>query len=367
METAILYRTNAQSRPFEELFFRLGIPYRVVGTVRFYAREEVKDAIAWLALLANGRDEIAFRRVANRPARGLGRASLERIVEEWMSGGGTLWDACRRGGPGLGTKARAGAAGLVAARDELAALLTDAPLGALLEAILARTGLGALYAERDYADGTSKAGNLEELVNATAGYPPGVEGITRFLEHCALNAAPEETDAGTAGADRVTLITLHNTKGLEFDRVVITGLEEGIFPHESGRHDPDEVEEERRLFYVGVTRARRRLHLTWCARRQLFGRWQEREPSRFLAEIPRHLLDAGEAAEPEAAESEAARAEAAGGWPLGAGVFHEEYGTGTITGRSAAGGNLVVQVRFRSGRTARFLPKYARLERVSEE
>ncbi len=366
-ETAILYRTNAQSRPFEELFFRLGIPYRVVGTVRFYAREEVKDAIAWLALLANGRDEIAFRRVANRPARGLGRASLERVIGDWMAAGGTLWDACRRALPGLGAKARAGAADLVAARDELAGLLAEAPLGALLEAILARTGLGALYTERDHADGTSKAGNLEELVNATAGYPPGVEGLTRFLEHCALNAAPEEADAGAAGADRVTLITLHNTKGLEFDRVVITGLEEGIFPHESGRHDPDEVEEERRLFYVGVTRARQRLHLTLCARRQLFGRWQEREPSRFLAEIPPRLLDAGEAAEPEADESEAAGAEAAGGWPLGAGVFHEEYGTGTITGRSAAGGNLVVQVRFRSGRTARFLPKYARLERVSEE
>jgi DNA helicase-2/ATP-dependent DNA helicase PcrA len=367
LETAILYRTNAQSRPFEELFFRLGIPYRVVGTVRFYAREEVKDAISWLALLANGRDEISFRRVANRPARGLGRASLERIVDDWRAGGGTLWDACRRAGPGLGTKARAGAADLVAARDELAGLLAEAPLGVLLEAILARPRLGALYAERDHADGTSKAGNLEELVNATAGYPPGIEGLTRFLEHCALNAAPEEVDAGDAGADRVTLITLHNTKGLEFDRVVITGLEEGIFPHESGRHDPDEVEEERRLFYVGVTRARRRLHLTWCARRQLFGRWQEREPSRFLAEIPQHLLDAGEAAEPGVGESEAAGAEAAKGWPLGAGVFHEEYGTGTITGRSAAGGNLVVQVRFRSGRTARFLPKYARLERVSEE
>ncbi len=200
METAILYRTNAQSRAFEELFFRLGIPYRVVGTVRFYAREEVKDAIAWLALLANGRDEIAFRRVANRPARGLGKASLERIVGDWCVVGGTLWDACRRMLPKLGAKARVGAADLVAARDELAGLLDASPLGALLEAILARTGLGALYAERDQADGTSKAGNLDELVNATAGYPAGVEGLTRFLEHCALNAAPEDADAGASGA-----------------------------------------------------------------------------------------------------------------------------------------------------------------------
>jgi DNA helicase II / ATP-dependent DNA helicase PcrA len=360
MDTAILYRTNAQSRPFEELFFRLGIPYRVVGTVRFYAREEVKDAIAWLALLANGRDEIAFRRVVNRPARGVGRSSVERIVESWRESGGTLWDACRRVGPRLAAKGRAGLADFVAVRDETAGLLDSLPLSALLQATLERTGLAAHYAERDRADGTSKAGNLEELVTATAGYPPGAEGLTRFLEHCALNAAPEETEdartmSGTA-AGRVTLITLHNTKGLEFDRVVVTGLEEGIFPHESSLDDADEIEEERRLFYVGVTRARERLHLTWCARRQLFGRWQEREPSRFLAEIPPHLLAVEEAE--EAADD---------GWPLGAGVFHEEYGTGTITGRSASGGRLVLQVRFRSGRTAKFLPKYARLERVSEE
>jgi DNA helicase-2/ATP-dependent DNA helicase PcrA len=356
-ETAILYRTNAQSRPFEELFFRLGIPYRVVGTVRFYAREEVKDAIAWLALLANGRDEVAFRRVVNRPARGIGRASVERIVDEWRKAGGTLWDACRRAAARLPAKARTGLADVVAARNEMAGLVDSSPLGALLQEVLARTGLGTHYAERDRADGTAKAGNLEELVTATAGYPPGGEGLTRFLEHCALNAAPEEIDDAGAGAGRVTLITLHNTKGLEFDRVVVTGLEEGIFPHESGLHDPDEIEEERRLFYVGVTRARERLHLTWCARRQLFGRWQQREPSRFLAEIPPRLL----------AVEEQAEAEADDGWPLGAGVFHEEYGTGTITGRSASGANLVLQVRFRSGRTARFIPKYTRLERVSEE
>ena len=327
METAILYRTNAQSRPFEELFFRLGIPYRVVGTLRFYAREEVKDAIAWLALLANGRDEVSFRRVVNRPARGVGRASVERIVDAWREGGGTLWDACRRFGPRLPGKARAGLADFVAARDDLAAHLDSSPLGALLQAALERTGLTTHYTERDRADGTSKAGNLEELVTATAGYPSGVEGLTRFLEHCALNAAPEEVDDGGAGPGRVTLITLHNTKGLEFDRVVVTGLEEGIFPHESGLHDPEEIEEERRLFYVGVTRARERLHLTWCARRQLFGRWQEREPSRFLAEIPPGLLAVEET-----------DGEADDGWPLGAGVFHEEYGTGTITaGRPRAG------------------------------
>jgi DNA helicase-2/ATP-dependent DNA helicase PcrA len=360
METAILYRTNAQSRPFEELFFRLGIPYRVVGTVRFYAREEVKDAIGWLALLANGRDEVAFRRVVNRPARGIGRASLERIVDDWRGAGGTLWDACRRAAARLPAKTRKGLADFLTVRDEMAGLAASAPLAALLQAVLARTGLEEHYAERDRTDGTSKAGNLRELVTATAGYPAGAEGLARFLEHCALNAAPEEADeAGPAtenGPGRVTLITLHNTKGLEFDRVVVTGLEEGIFPHESGLHDEDEIEEERRLFYVGVTRARRRLHLTWCARRQLFGRWQERTPSRFLAEIPPNLLEVEEAV-----------AEVDDGWPLGAGVFHEEYGTGTITGRSSSGGNLVLQVRFRSGRTARFLPKYARLERVSEE
>jgi DNA helicase-2/ATP-dependent DNA helicase PcrA len=352
--TAILYRTNAQSRPFEEYFFHAGIPYRVVGAVRFYSREEVKDAIAYLALLANPRDEVSFMRVINKPARGIGKASVERILAEWRGGGGSAWDACARALPRLPAKAKAGISELVSCFKELRLRMESAPLAELARFAISKTGLYSSYKTRDAADGTTKTANLEELVSAMSPYGAGPESLSLFLENSALAGVVEESDAD--GAERkITLITLHNTKGLEFDRVIITGLEEGIFPHESSSASAEELEEERRLFYVGITRARERLFLTWCLGRRLFGRFATMEPSRFLDELPHEMVSRiGEE-----------RAEVEDEYPLGCGVFHEEYGPGIVERKWYNAGNLLVLVRFRSGKIAKFLPKYNRLERVS--
>ena len=231
--------------------------------------------------------------------------------------------------------------------------MADTPLAELARQMLARTGLYDMYRTRDRSDGTSKTGNLEEMVSDMASYGPGRDGLSQFLESVAL-ASPLDASAGDEGA-KVTLITLHNTKGLEFDRVIITGLEEGIFPHDSSSSTPEDLEEERRLFYVGITRARERLLMTWCLNRRIFGRTTGMSPSRFLDEIPAEAVTrvGGDGTE-----------EAADDYPVGSGVFHEEYGPGVVERKWYTDGALLLQVRFQSGRVAKLLPKYARLERI---
>ena len=191
------------------------------------------------------------------------------------------------------------------------------------------------------------------MVSDMANYGSGAAALTEFLESVAL-ASPLDAADADEGAP-VTLITVHNTKGLEFDRVVITGLEEGIFPHSSSSGNPEDVEEERRLFYVGATRARQQLVMTWCLSRRLFGRTTEMSPSRFLEEVPEGMV------------RKTGRDGLAAGdeqFPVGSGVYHDEYGTGVVEKTWYNDGTQLVQVRFQSGRVGKFLPKYARLERV---
>jgi DNA helicase-2/ATP-dependent DNA helicase PcrA len=358
--TAILYRMNFQSRVFETLFSRLGIPFRVVGTVRFYEREEVKDCLAYLALALNPRDEVAFRRAANRPKRGLGERSLEALLQTRDDHGGDLIAAARAQAGG-GARASSGLRGLLSCLDRFALALGRSPPSSLDQAVLALirdSGLLEHYRAVDETEGSEKVGNLEELVNATAEYPGSREGLALFLESITLNSSDENPFARTG---QVTLITVHNTKGLEFDRVIITGLEDGVFPHYASTLSGlplagEELEEERRLFYVGVTRAREELYLSSCLRRRVFGRLQQAEPSRFLDEIPPELLHLYGL--PREAEDR---------FPLGCGVFHEEYGPGIVTRKWTAEGQPMVDVRFDSGRFARFPLKYSKLERISRE
>ncbi len=350
--TAILYRTNAQSLQFEKRFREVGIRFRLVGTVRFYEREEVKDLLAYLSLLVNPRDEVAFRRVVNKPSRGIGTASVDKIVAEWHAGTetGDLLAACRRTASKLPARTRTGVAAFLSCMQDLSERLEELPLAELARLVLSRTGLYEMYRVRDRSDDTGKTSNLEEAVSDMAHHGAGPAALNEFLESVAL-ASPLDTEEANQDA-QVTLITLHNTKGLEFDRVIITGLEDGIFPRGSG---PEEVEEERRLFYVGITRARERLHMTWCRRRWRFGRVEELSPSPFLDEVPDELVNKTGVDPAQAGAEE---------WTPGTGVFHEEYGTGVVERTWYTDGTQLVQVRFQSGRVGKFLPKYARLERV---
>jgi len=355
-DTAILYRMNAQSLHFERLFREKRIPFRLIGTTGFYAREEVKDALAYLSLLANPNDEVRFRRIANKPGRGVGESSVQKVMAEWRATAGTVIEACRRSASRLPPRARAGLSEMIAILDELGEGLAGTPLSELARVLISRTGLYEMYRSRDRSDGTSRSGNLEELVSDLAAYGTGPDELVRYLEDVALASPGDEKATGDAEA-RVSLITIHNTKGLEFDRVIITGLEEGIFPHSSSDWgEPEEMEEERRLFYVGITRAREKLIMTWCRRRRIFGRFSDMSPSRFLDEIPEGSVErVGEEAGSEPADK----------FPVGSGVYHDEYGPGVVERKWYTDGTLLVQIRFQSGRVAKFLPKYTRLERIS--
>ncbi len=359
--SAILYRMNFQSRAFETLFTELGIPFRVVGTARFYDREEVRDALAYLTLLLNPHDRMAFRRAATKPRRGIGARSLERIEALAVERGLELLEASRAAAGQLGGRTARGLGELLAVMDELvrAVEVGEETLSRVVQRLLHSSGLLEHYRERDEAEGSDRAANLEELVNATARHSGNREGLSLYLESQVLNAT-DENPYRSGGA--VTLITVHNTKGLEFDRVILTGLEDGIFPHYAatpGRLAAagEDLEEERRLFYVAVTRARESLYLTSCRRRRVFGTFQASEPSLFLKEIPREAVQIYGGAAPQEVDS----------YPLGCGVYHDDYGAGVVVKRWMAAGQPMAVVRFDTGRVARFPLRYSRLERISRE
>ncbi len=355
-ETAILYRTNAQSRLFETAFMRAGINYRIVGTLRFYEREEIKDAVAWLKFLANPRDEVSFRRIVNKPARGLGDKSVARILAYLAETEGRIVEACRAARSVLPARAAGALGGFLSIIDALADSFGTQTLADFVEKTISASGLAGYHQDQDEVAGSQRLQNLEELVNAASLYPPSMQGLIEFLEAIELDSSRQNSEDD--GGERVTLITMHNTKGLEFDRVIITGLEDGLFPR-AGDDTPDDLEEERRLFYVALTRARRSLHMTSCRSRRVHGRIMELYPSRFIREIPADAVEIRGARAAEHSEDD--------GYTPGAWVYHDDYGSGVIVKRWQTGANTVVLVRFESGRTAQFLPRYTPLERVSGE
>ncbi|MDF1567154.1 MAG: 3'-5' exonuclease [Spirochaetaceae bacterium] len=346
--TAILYRTNAQSRVFETVFRRRDIPYRIVGTLSFYQREEVKDVLAYLSWLSNRRDEVAFRRIANKPARGLGKTSLERLMNDALrSHAGDILAACRRAD--LKGKAAKAAQFLSELAERYVADADWEHLGFLIRDVVEQSGLLAHYREIDRIENSRRTGNLDELVNAAADYPASPEGLAAFLELVELDQTLMEDEDDDE--NRVTLITMHNTKGLEFDRVIITGLEEGLFPRGDEGYDDDELEEERRLFYVAITRARKSLAFTTCRRRMIWGRYRDSSPSRFLSEIPEDMIRVEGLGDAPGYEDDP--------WHPGVRLYHEEYGVGVVQKRLANSGRTVIHVRFESGRTATLLPEFS--------
>ncbi|THB63022.1 MAG: DNA/RNA helicase, partial [Spirochaetaceae bacterium] len=343
---------------FETAFIRAGIPYRIVGTLRFYEREEIKDAIAVLRFLVNSRDVVSFSRIINKPARGIGPKTVQTILRQPHDA--DLLLRLRSGSLSLSARASASVSNFVQIFENMQLALRNEEfqnLGDFMHFCLVETGLLEFHQQQDEISGFQKVLNLEELENAASEHSGTFDGAIAFLEQLELDTGVQlgADDSLADDADAVTLITMHNTKGLEFDRVFISGMEDGLFPRESDL-DPESLEEERRLLYVAITRARKELYFTSVSMRRIHGRLVDLPPSRFLSEIPQGLLENYfEGTDDFDNGSE---------YPKGCGVYHDDYGTGRVIQSEYRDGVLVVMVQFETGRKARFLPAYSPLERV---
>lgn len=345
--TAVLYRTNAQSRAIESILNRNGIAYRIVGSLRYFEREEVRDLMAYLKLLLNPDDVVAFARAINKPKRGIGEKTRQNIIG--LAGeDNDLVKAAARFGASSPKRACEGAAAFAKCFEETAAMFGCKDLGVIMNNLAHESGLIDHYKDIDAQMNSSKIENIYEALRLASGYEASLEGICRLLENAALDAGSRE-DSGPAD---LTLITVHNTKGLEFDSVIITGVEDGLFPHYYHADNPDDIEEERRLFYVGITRAKRNLVLTYSMNRRVYNSSRPSGPSPFLEEIPADRFEKNE-------ESEYAK---------GMAVYHDEYGFGKVTRVDITTGKPnAIHVRFNGGRSARFLEEFADLRVIHEE
>jgi ATP-dependent DNA helicase UvrD/PcrA len=373
-DVAIFYRTNAQSRVLEDIFMRAGIPYRVVGGVRFYQRREIKDVLAYLRLLLNPQDTIGARRVINTPKRGIGAATVSAIESLAAFEEIPFLEAARRADvlTELGSRAKGAVAGFIDVMDRLRETY-DAGAGPKRMVEVAATESGyilELEAERT-VEAEGRIENLRELGGVAAEFeqrsPEGT--LAEFLEQVSLVSEQDEYDEGSGS---VTLMTLHNAKGLEFGVVFIIGLEDGVFPHYRSMGEPAQLEEERRLMYVGVTRAQERLYLTHAWSRTLFGSTSFNPPSRFLGEIPSELLraiDEAEFAGGSGGSVSPIRDAVHGVRELpqvsaGDTVEHDKWGEGVVLAVSGSGTEAEVTVRFDDAGEKRLLLAYAPLKRV---
>ncbi|HEX2031375.1 MAG TPA: DNA helicase PcrA [Actinomycetota bacterium] len=364
-DVAVFYRTNAQSRVLEEIFMKAGVPYRVVGGVRFYERKEIKDTLAYLRVLVNAQDQVSLRRVINTPKRGIGDQTVAALEGFAREEGITLLEACRRAEEVavLSPRARGAVAGFVEVMDRLLALAAEAARPSrLIEAAFTESGYYVeLDAERT-VEAESRKENLRELVGVGAEFEARFEdaGLPEFLEQVALVTEQDEYDEA---ASTVTLMTLHNAKGLEFEVVFIVGMEDGVFPHHRSMTDAQELEEERRLAYVGITRARRRLYLTHAWSRSLFGASSYNPPSRFLAEVPAELVQDLEREEQRDVSGDGGLV---AGPDVSAGdtVVHDRFGEGVVITVSGRGHDAEAVVMFEDEGEKRLLLAFAPLRRV---
>jgi DNA helicase-2/ATP-dependent DNA helicase PcrA len=367
---AVFYRTNAQSRVLEDALRRARIPYVIVGGVRFYERREIKDTLAYLRLILNPADDVAFRRAIAAPSRGIGPTTLARLDEEAARQSRPLLAVAATPPGDVRGKAHGVLEAFAALVGRLAAQRGDLAPPAFIDLVLDQSGYReALRAERA-PEAEARLENLEELIAAAEDFThgeaqPTLEG---FLDSVALMSDVDELKDADS---RVTLMTLHSAKGLEFPAVFLTGLEEGVFPHARSLDDPDEIEEERRLCYVGITRAKERLTLSWALHRRIHG-YGVGEPSRFLREMPEeHVLplNAGRVQEPAAlAAREVPRYEPEEeSWPIrvGARVRHARFGDGLVVGVERDGADTIVTVGFASVGRKRLSLQYAQLEELS--
>jgi DNA helicase II / ATP-dependent DNA helicase PcrA len=364
-QVAVFYRTNAQSRVFEEVFIRAGLPYKVVGGVRFYERREIRDLLAYLRLIANPEDEVSLRRVLNTPRRGIGDRAEEYVAAFAARERISFARALARPGdvPGLASRSAKAIEGFNQLIDGLrASAQAGSPVGDLAEAVLDKTGYVAeLQASTDLQD-ESRIENLTEMVSVAREFDsrqlgsPETATLADFLEQVSLVADADQIPDGAEHGGMVTLMTLHTAKGLEFPVVFLTGLEENVFPHERSMGDDRELAEERRLAYVGITRAEQRLYLTRAVTRAWFGRPAYHKQSRFLTEVPERLIEwrrSETVAAAPAAERLARRpgVQALGNRKVpslqpGDRVTHDSYGLGTVLSVEGRGDDPEAKIDF---------------------
>lgn len=369
-EVAVLYRTNAQSRPFEEELVRRRIPYVVVGGMKFYERAEVKDALAYLRLAARPEDDLAFRRVVNVPARGIGQATLDKLAHSARKTGRSWWEVSADPPPDLTERAKTSLTrfrALVSGLQERAR--TELP-SALLEHLLEATGLAGLYETSGESEDVARRENLAELVSSAREFERRSAEDATLAEY--LDSVALATDADAADGGRgVTLSTLHAAKGLEFSSVFVVGLEEGYLPHGQAGEDEDELEEERRLLYVGMTRAKDELTLTLSRRRLVYGKVMPRMESRFVSEIPEEALEEMTVGTSRptifrsafAPEDESQELEFPDSRELRRGrrVRHPRYGYGVILSQEGSGEETRLTVYFDRAGKKKFVARYADL------
>ena len=357
-DNAILYRVNALSRVLEETLNQAGVPYRVVGGLRFYERMEIKDALAYVRLAALPHDNAAFERIINTPVRGIGSRSVEELRNQARASGASLWQTSQEAVAQAKLQPRRALSALEGFLDllqNMAQTLRDNPLDAAVDLIIQDSGLLKHYEKEGREKAQIRAENLEELVRAAADfedwfktnkeYLGELDLLSAFLSHAALEAGETEADAVD---DQVQLMTLHSAKGLEFQQVYMVGMEEGVFPHWRSLDNAENLEEERRLCYVGMTRAMSKLTLSRALSRRLYSAESTPMPSRFLKEIPAQLIEADEPDDAVAPGflSAASDADFSAPFHLQQRVRHAKFGVGTVLNLEGQGSHARVQVIF---------------------
>ncbi|RTZ58548.1 MAG: DNA helicase II [Gammaproteobacteria bacterium] len=382
-ESAILYRSNAQSRVFEELLISAGMPYRVYGGLRFFERAEIKDALAYLRLMTNRDDDVSFERVVNTPTRGIGNRTVEIIRDIARNNSISMWRAASQAVNNKLLPARAANAvnTFLELIDSMAAERNEDDLEGAVNIVLEYSTLLEHYKSDKSEKAQAKTENLEELLSAARMFEfdeeEGLGELDAFLSHAALEAGEQQ---GAEWDDCVQLMSLHSAKGLEFPQVFLTGMEEELFPHRNSMSDAGKLEEERRLCYVGMTRAREQLFLSYAESRRLYGQTHPARPSRFIDEITEELRDrvraagparsgivgyGGAAASAFASPMRKTGVEVANGIKLGSRVRHAKFGDGMVTNYEGSGESARVQVNFEFAGQKWLVLAFANLEVVS--
>ena len=371
-DCAVLYRTSAQSRVLEETLLQSGIPYRVYGGMRFYERAEIKDALAYLRLAAYPEDDASFERIVNLPPRGIGQRTVEQLRNTARGNRSSLWQAALATMRDKSLPARALGAldGFLRVVHGIRTGLASAPLEEAVRLAIAGGGLREHYEKEKGERGASRIENLDELVGAARDFEVNLDvhgdlpPLQAFLAHAALESGDTQADAH---ADGVQMMTLHSAKGLEFPAVFLVGMEEGLFPHQRSARDPGQLEEERRLCYVGITRARERITLSYAQHRRLHGADLYSQPSRFLRELPAEVLEEvrlGGTVPAGLARRDRGEGASANGFRLGQRVMHARFGEGVVLNVEGSGNNARVQVNFERAGSKWLVLAYAGLEAV---